>query len=77
MYRIPSCADAPRIDVHLPEVDLTDEAGPLGSKGMAQSPINPVSPATANAIEDAIGFRFRELLFVPSLIFVGSTRLTK
>ena len=36
---------------------------------MAESPINPVAPAIANAIADATGVRFRELPFTPPLIY--------
>ena len=50
MYRMPNYADAPRVEVYFADVDVTDETGPFGAKGMAESPINPVAPAIANAI---------------------------
>ena len=69
MYRMPNFADAPRIEVYFADVDVSDETGPFGAKGMAESPINPVAPAIANAIADATGVRFRELPFTPPLIY--------
>lgn len=69
MYRMPNFADAPRVEVYFADVDVTNETGPFGAKGMAESPINPVAPAIANAIADATGVRFRELPFTPPLIY--------
>jgi len=69
MYRMPNFADAPRVEVYFADVDVSGEAGPFGAKGMAESPINPVAPAIANAIADATGVRFRELPFTPPLIY--------
>ncbi|NQU37103.1 MAG: molybdopterin-dependent oxidoreductase, partial [Actinobacteria bacterium] len=69
MYRIPNFADMPEVEVYFADVDVSDEPGPFGAKGMAESPINPVAPAIANAIADATGVRFRELPFTPPLIF--------
>ena len=36
-------------------------SGPYNVKGIGELPIVPVSPAIANAIEDAIGVRVRSL----------------
>lgn len=69
MYRMPNFADAPRVEVYFADVDVSAEAGPFGAKGMAESPINPVAPAIANAIAEATGVRFRELPFTPPLIY--------
>ena len=38
-----------------------DELGPYGAKSMSEAPYNPVAPALANAIRDAIGVRSHEL----------------
>jgi putative selenate reductase molybdopterin-binding subunit len=38
-----------------------DELGPLGAKSMSEAPYNPVAPALANAIRDALGRRPHEL----------------
>ncbi|HYO29358.1 MAG TPA: molybdopterin cofactor-binding domain-containing protein, partial [Thermomicrobiales bacterium] len=66
-YRIPAFADIPRTDIFF--ADTHDAIGPLGAKGMGECPINPVSPALANAIEDATGVRFRDLPFTPDRIY--------
>ena len=38
-----------------------DDLGPYGAKSMSEAPYNPVAPALANAIRDAIGVRPHEL----------------
>ena len=68
-YRIPTYADAPRTEVIL--VDSADSLGPMRAKGMAESCINPVAPALANALYDATGVRYRELPFTPERIFMA------
>ncbi|MFD3592704.1 molybdopterin-dependent oxidoreductase [Nocardia sp. NPDC058640] len=54
-YHIPQFADLPRTEVYFAET--SDELGPLGAKSMSESPYNPVAPALANAIRDAVGAR--------------------
>ncbi|MFF2085121.1 molybdopterin-dependent oxidoreductase [Nocardia sp. NPDC058176] len=54
-YHIPQFADLPRTEVYFAET--SDELGPLGAKSMSESPYNPVAPALANAIRDAVGTR--------------------
>ena len=41
--------------------DTVDALGPFGAKSMSESPYNPVAPAIANAIRDAVGARPRRL----------------
>lgn len=67
MYRIPNFGDVPPIEVFF--ADDEDIVGPFGAKGCAESPIDPVAPAIANAVADATGVRFRDLPLVPPLIF--------
>ncbi|MGW4767950.1 molybdopterin-dependent oxidoreductase [Nocardia sp. NPDC004278] len=54
-YHIPQFADLPRTAVYFAET--ADDLGPLGAKSMSESPYNPVAPALANAIRDAVGVR--------------------
>ncbi len=54
-YHIPQFADLPRTEVYFAET--ADDLGPLGAKSMSESPYNPVAPALANAIRDAVGVR--------------------
>ncbi|MEV0298039.1 molybdopterin cofactor-binding domain-containing protein [Nocardia sp. NPDC050710] len=58
-YHIPQFADVPRTEVYF--ADTSDDLGPLGAKSMSESPYNPVAPALANAIKDAVGVRLERL----------------
>ena len=66
-YRIPTYADIPRTEVIV--VETSDSVGPMGAKGIAESNVNPVAPALANALQDATGVRFRELPLTPERIY--------
>ncbi len=54
-YRVPKFGDVPLTEVLFAETH--DPLGPLGAKSMSEAPYNPVAPAIANAIRDAIGVR--------------------
>ena len=58
-YHIPQLADLPVTEVYFTET--SDVLGPFGAKSMSESPYNPVAPALANAVRDAIGIRPTEL----------------
>ncbi|MFM9878545.1 MAG: molybdopterin-dependent oxidoreductase [Rhodoglobus sp.] len=58
-YHIPQFADLPVTEVYF--ASTSDPLGPLGAKSMSEAPYNPVAPALANAIRDAIGVRPLEL----------------
>ncbi len=58
-YHVPQFADIPVTEVLF--ADTFDELGPLGAKSMSEAPYNPVAPALANAIRDALGVRPHEL----------------
>ncbi|MBF4462138.1 MULTISPECIES: molybdopterin-dependent oxidoreductase [unclassified Rathayibacter] len=58
-YHIPQLADLPETEVYF--ADTADALGPFGAKSMSEAPYNPVAPALANAVRDAIGVRPREL----------------
>lgn len=66
-YRIPTYADIPRTEVLV--VETADSVGPMGAKGIAESNVNPVAPALANALADATGVRYRELPLTPERIY--------
>jgi CO/xanthine dehydrogenase Mo-binding subunit len=66
-YRIPTFADVPRTEVIT--VESHDSLGPMASKGIGESCVNPVAPALANALEDATGVRYRSLPFSPERIY--------
>ena len=52
-------ADVQRTEVLF--ASTVDDLGPYGAKSMSEAPYNPVAPALANAIRDAIGVRPHEL----------------
>jgi putative selenate reductase molybdopterin-binding subunit len=56
-YHIPVFGELPETEVLF--ADTSDQFGPFGAKSMSEAPFNPVAPALANAIRDAIGVRFR------------------
>ncbi len=58
-YHLPQLADVPRTEVYF--AATSDDVGPYGAKSMSESPYNPVAPALANAIRDAVGVRLYEL----------------
>ena len=58
-YRVPQMADVPPTEVLF--ADTVDGLGPRGAKSMSEAPYNPVAPALANAIRDAVGVRPYEL----------------
>ncbi len=58
-YRLPQLGDVPPTRVLF--ADTYDTLGPRGAKSMSEAPYNPVAPAIANAVRDAVGRRPREL----------------
>jgi putative selenate reductase molybdopterin-binding subunit len=58
-YHVPQVADIPDTEVYF--ASTHDDMGPLGAKSMSEAPYNPVAPALANAIRDALGLRPQEL----------------
>lgn len=58
-YKLPSTLDTPEIETIL--VGTPDREGPFGGKEAGQGPLNPVMPAVANAVYDAIGVRIDEV----------------
>ena len=59
-YKIPSLLDIPT-DMHNEVVDAEQRSGPFGAKGVGETGTFAVSPAIANAIEDAVGVRLTSL----------------
>jgi CO/xanthine dehydrogenase Mo-binding subunit len=57
-YKLPTSLDTPVLEAIL--VETMDSEGPFGAKEAGEGPLNPVVPAIANAVYDAIGVRFDE-----------------
>jgi CO/xanthine dehydrogenase Mo-binding subunit len=58
-YKIPGIRDVPQMESALVVAEQTD--GPFGAKGVGESGTFGVSPAVANAIDDAVGVRLTSL----------------
>jgi CO/xanthine dehydrogenase Mo-binding subunit len=59
-YKIPSLLDIPPA-MHSEAVEAEQRSGPFGAKGVGESGTFGVSPAIANAIDDAVGVRLTSL----------------
>ena len=57
-YKLPTTLDTPEIETIL--IEIPDREGPFGGKEAGQGPLNPVIPAIANAVFDAVGVRIDE-----------------
>jgi carbon-monoxide dehydrogenase large subunit len=58
-YKVPTARDIPPLTTVVLESE--SGTGPYNIKGIGETPLTPVAPAIANAIEDAVGVRIREL----------------
>ncbi len=68
-YRVPRSIGIPKMNSIL--VETNDPEGPFGAKGMGEASLLPTSAAIANAVEDAIGVRIKELPITPDKIIQG------
>jgi CO/xanthine dehydrogenase Mo-binding subunit len=67
-YKIPAILDVPQV-MENEAVDAHQSNGPYGAKGVGETATFCVSPAIANAIEDACGVRLMDLPLNPEAIF--------
>ncbi len=67
-YKIPGFRDVPTVMENL-HVDTFQSNGPFGAKGVGEVSTFCVSPAIANAIDDAVGVRLMELPLNPETIY--------
>jgi CO/xanthine dehydrogenase Mo-binding subunit len=67
-YKIPSILDLPTAMTNA-VIDAHQYNGPFGAKGVGESGTFGVSPAIANAIEDAVGVRITTLPITPEKIY--------
>ena len=65
-YKLPTSLDTPALEAIV--VESVDAEGPFGAKEAGEGPLNPVIPAIANAVYDAIGVRFDETPITPEKI---------
>ncbi len=68
-YKIPGIRDIPLMENEA--VDANQRSGPFGAKGVGESGTFGVSPAIANAIDDAVGVRLTSLPLTAEAVFRG------
>jgi CO/xanthine dehydrogenase Mo-binding subunit len=66
-YKIPGMLDVPGMENEA--VDAAQASGPFGAKGVGESGTFGVSPAIANAIEDAVGVRLTSLPLTSEAVY--------
>jgi 4-hydroxybenzoyl-CoA reductase subunit alpha len=66
-YKLPTTLDTPEIETIL--IEIPDQEGPFGGKEAGQGPLNPVIPAIANAIYNAVGVRIDEVPITSDKLF--------
>ena len=67
-YKIPGMLDIPAV-MENEAVDAVQKSGPFGAKGVGESGTFGVSPAIANAIDDAVGVRLTALPITPEAVY--------
>ncbi len=66
-YIIPTALDA--ADHETVVVDLPEDEGPFGAKGIGEASTCAIAPAIAKAIYDAVGVRFDSLPITPEKVW--------
>jgi CO/xanthine dehydrogenase Mo-binding subunit len=67
-YKIPGIGDLPPVMFN-EAIDAYQSNAPFGAKGVGESATMPLSPAIANAIDDAVGVRLTELPLTAEAVF--------
>jgi CO/xanthine dehydrogenase Mo-binding subunit len=66
-YLLPTALDMPEEIVPV-VLELADQQGPFGARGVAEMPLVPFLPAVASAIHDAVGIWLTEQPFTPERV---------
>ena len=69
-YRIATSSDAPR-DIQAIIVEVPQDDGPWGARGVGEHSMVPTIPAIANAIYDAIGIRVGSPPFTSEKVYLA------
>ena len=72
-YKIPGMRDLPE-RIENEAVAATQASGPFGAKGVGETATFGVSPAIANAIDDAVGVRLTDLPLTPEAVYRALTK---
>ena len=73
-YKIPTIQEMD-FPIDLDFIEIPDEFGPFGAKGIAEPGLVPTAPAIANAIYDAVGVRIRDLPITPEKVLTELKKL--
>jgi 4-hydroxybenzoyl-CoA reductase subunit alpha len=68
-YRFPTIMESPQIETIL--VESNEPGGPFGAKEAGEGSLAAFLPALANAIEDAVGVRIRDLPLSPEKVYAA------
>jgi CO/xanthine dehydrogenase Mo-binding subunit len=71
-YKIPNMKDIPELKTVVMESE--SGPGPYNARGIGENPLGPVAPAIANAVEDAVGVRIRDLPITAEKVYRALTR---
>lgn len=66
-YNMMTLSDMPEVESIL--VESMDPIGPYGAKGVGEPTLIPMPPAIANAVQDAVGVRIRDLPITAEKVF--------
>ena len=69
-YRIMTAVDVPR-EIITDYVEVPQDDGPWGARGIGEHPMIATAPAIANAVSDALGLRFNYLPLTAEKIFLA------
>lgn len=69
-YRIATSADAPA-EIQIFIVEVPQDDGPWGARGVGEHPMVPTLPAIANAIYDAVGIRLESPPFTAEKVYLA------
>jgi CO/xanthine dehydrogenase Mo-binding subunit len=75
-YRIASSLDAPRQIIGT-FVEVPQDDGPWGARGVGEHTMIPVAPAVGNALYDAVGIRFTEMPLTAEKIYMALRKRPK
>jgi CO/xanthine dehydrogenase Mo-binding subunit len=73
-YKIPSIREMD-FPIDLDFIEIEDEFGPFGAKGIAEPGLVPTAPAISNAVYDAVGIRIRDLPITPQKVLTELKKL--
>ncbi len=74
-YKIPKVQETPKI--HSLWVEYPNADSPYGAKGVGEHVLNPIAPAIANAVYNAVGVRIQELPLTPEKILQALSFLNR